>query len=164
MQSIDQSQVGISQSDQGQLPALHFKKQTYGNYKCVGTERPNANWPSQNSLTMKAFRLLNWFWNWWLTLSYFLINCSITGGLIIKASSFSLHSFAASFVSVQVLGKIFRSLSMRSEKFQKSEHAQWYFQLFEQNPLFIHHVECKLCFSTVNEGNYKLNLKLLRVN
>ena len=32
----------------------------------------------------------------------------------------------------------------------------------EHNQLFIHNVECKLCFTTVNEGNKQLNFKLLR--
>ena len=50
------------------------------------------------------------------------------------------------------------------EYFQKSEHAKWYFKLFEHNQLFIHHVECKLCFTTANKGKYKLNFELFREN
>ena len=61
-------------------------------------------------------------------------------------------------------GKTFRILSMRRENFQKSEHAKWYFKLFEHNQLFIHHVECKLCFTTANKGKYKLNFELFREN
>ena len=57
--------------------------------------------------------------------------------------------------------EIFRILSMCGENFQISEHAEWYFKLLVHNQLFIHHVECKLCFTTVNEGNYKLKLKSL---
>ena len=55
----------------------------------------------------------------------------------------------------------FRILSMCGENFQISEHAEWYFKLLVHNQLFIHHVEYKLCFTTVNEGKYKLNFTLL---
>ena len=58
----------------------------------------------------------------------------------------------------------FRILSMCGENFQISEHAEWYFKLLVHNQLFIHHVEYKLCFTTVNEGKYKLNFTLLREN
>ena len=34
----------------------------------------------------------------------------------------------------------------------------------EYNQLYIHHVECKLCFTTVHEGMDKLHFKLLREN
>ena len=39
---------------------------------------------------------------------------------------------------------------------QKSEHAQQYLKLFKHNQL------CRLCFTTFNEGRYKLNFNLLR--
>ena len=53
---------------------------------------------------------------------------------------------------------------MHRENYLKSDHAQWYFKLFNRNPLFIHCVECRVCFTTVNEGKYNLNFHLLGVN
>ena len=53
---------------------------------------------------------------------------------------------------------------MARENFKKTEYAQLYFKLFEQNQLFIHCVKCSIGFTIVNEGKYNLNFNLHREN